>query len=267
MISLLVAAAVAAAAAPPPPTQPLDEAAHAIASGRLDQARIMIGNAIKAGAQSGRVERLLADLAFESGDCRQALARYEALLAANPADPQPAERAGICAARIGEIARAATLLERATALPAASWRAWSARGVTADHRGDWQAADRFYARAAELAPDRADVTNNQGWSRMLRGDWAEALVLLERAAALDPASRRIADNLELARAALAEELPRRRDGEGDSDWAARLNDAGVVARLRGENRRAVAAFAQAIEARSLWFERAANNLALVEGRE
>jgi tetratricopeptide (TPR) repeat protein len=101
----------------------------------------------------------------------------------------------------------------------------------------------------------------------MRGGWQEALPLLEKAAALDPKARRIADNLELARAALAENLPRRRAGESDSDWAARLNDAGVLAVAGGQRQRAIAAFSQAIEANSQWFERAANNLAIVEGRD
>ena len=90
--------------------------------------------------------------------------------------------------------------------------------------------------------------------------------MLERAAALDPKSQRIADNLDLARTAVSEDLPQRRPGESDGDWAARLNDAGVMARIRGQQKLAIAAFAQAIEARSQWFERAANNLAISQAQ-
>lgn len=264
MLSALIAAALATADPTPPPLQPLSEAANALAAGRLDQARAMIGNAVKAGAQGEPVERLLADLAFQSGDHVGALARYEALLRLRPGDSFFAERVGVAAFRTGNLARAASALDVASASPAASWRAWNAHGVVADHRGDWERANAAYDRAAALAPDRAEVANNRGWSLMLQGRWAEALDLLERAAALDPKSKRIADNLELARAALSEELPRRHPNESDGDWAARLNDAGVIARIRGEHRRAIAAFTQAIEARSQWFERAANNLALAE---
>jgi tetratricopeptide (TPR) repeat protein len=102
---------------------------------------------------------------------------------------------------------------------------------------------------------------------MLRGQWQEALPLLERAGALEPKSHRIADNVELARAAIAEDLPRRRAGESDTDWSARLNDAGVIAAAGGQRQRAIAAFAQALEASSQWYQRAANNLAVVEGRK
>lgn len=261
---LVIAAAIAAA--PPAQSQALSEAAHALSNGRLEQARIMIGNAVRAGAQGPQIDRLLADLAFDSGDYRIALARYEALLASNPGHALFAERAGICAIHLGDAARATSMIALATASPAASWRAWNARGVLADRRGDWVEADLAYSRSAKAAPGRPEILNNHGWSLLARGRWNEALASLEQAALLDPKSPRIANNLELAKAAVSEDLPRRRDGESDGDWATRLNDAGVVAGIRGDRRRAIAAFAQAISARNRWFERAANNLVAAESR-
>lgn len=264
---MLPVALAAALATVSPPSQPLSEAAHAIAAGRLEQAREMIAHAVAAGAKGAPVERLLADLAFTSGRNAEALARYEALLAENPKDLLVAERAGIAAIKSGDAGRAAGHLERATAWVGASWRAWNARGVVADLRHDWAAADAAYAQAAKRSPNQAEIYNNSGWSKLLRGDWGDGLALLLRAAELDPSSRRIADNLELARAAVAEDLPRRRTGESDRDWAARLNDAGVVARLRGDHTRAVAAFSQAIDARDVWYERAANNMKLAQSEQ
>ena len=259
---LVIAAAIATA--PPAQPPPLSEAAFALSNGRLEQARIMIANAVRAGAQGSQLDRLLADLAFESGDYRIALARYEALLAGNPSDALLAERVGICAIHLGDSARATSMIAQATASPAASWRAWNARGVLDDQRGDWDDADMAYARAAKAAPGRPEILNNHGWSLLARGRWNEALPLLEQASLIDPKSSRIANNLELARAAVSEDLPRRNDRESDGDWAARLNDAGVVAGIRGDRKRAVAAFAQAISARNRWFERAANNLTLAQ---
>lgn len=265
---LLLAATAAAAATPPaaavPPAAPLSEAAHAIEAGRLDQARIMISDAVKAGAKGDSVDQLLADLAYAAGDYQSALVRYGALLGAHSGDLGLAERAGISALRTGDVARAAILLERATTSPTASWRAWNARGVAADLRGDWVVADLAYSKALALQPDRPETVNNLGWSLMLRGRWMEAVEQLERAAALAPKNQRTADNLDLARTAVSQDLPQRRPNESDSDWAARLNDAGVMARVRGDQKRAIAAFAQAIEARSQWYERAANNLALAK---
>lgn len=263
MQALLLAATLAAAS---PTAQPLSEASHAIAAGRLEQARLMIAAAVKAGAKGYAVDRLLADLAFESGDFPTALVRYKALLATHSSDLSLAERAGIASLRTGDLDRAAILLERATSSPSASSRAWNARGVAADLRWDWKVADLAYSSALKLAPANSKIVNNLGWSLLLRGRWSEAVETLERAAALDPKSPRIADNLDLARTAVSENLPHRRPNESDADWAARLNDAGVMARIRGEQKLAIAAFAQAIEARSQWFERAANNLALVQAK-
>jgi Flp pilus assembly protein TadD len=264
---ILMAAAIAAAQpAPPakPQVQPLSEAAHAIEAGRLEQARIMIGNAVRAGEKGPAIDRLMADLAYASGDYAKALPAYLNALVGNTGDARLYERAGISALRLRQMSQAAPLLDRATTFPSATWRAWNARGVAADFRRDWAAADESYARAAALAPRRAEVFNNAGWSLLVRARWEEALGKFEQAAALDPRSTRIAQNLELARAAVSEELPARRPDESDTDWAARLNDAGVIAKVRGDNKKAAAAFAQAVEVRSQYYERAANNLAQVE---
>jgi len=259
--ALLIAAGVAATSPPPPPPAPaLSEIQHALAAGRVEQARLMIGRAVARGARGPQVERLLADLAFASGKNEDALARYLALSAASPTDSLLAERAAITALRLNNLPVAELLAVRATSAPAATWRAWNARGVLADLKQDWPAADEAYARAAALAPGEGEVLNNRGWSNLLRGNWSAALELFEQAAARDAGSARIANNLELARAALASELPKRRPDEDDRAWAARLNDAGIAARLLGDRQRAIAAFTQALEASGSWYERAANNL-------
>ena len=262
MSFLLFAVQAAVATAQPQPG--LNEAAHAIAVGRLDQARTMVNAAVAQGVQGDPLDRVLADLAFAERNYAAALPRFEALILAHPGEGSLAEKAGIAALHLNQRAKATALLTKAISLPGATWRAWNARGVAADYAADWPTADRSYQRAAELAPNEGQVANNLGWSLLMRGRWQDALAPLERAARLNPKSQRIADNLELARAAVAEDLPKRRAGESDISWASRLNDAGVVAQLRGDRKRAVAAFTQALEARSQWFERAANNLSLAE---
>jgi Flp pilus assembly protein TadD len=264
MLALIIAAQAAAIAQP---VDGLVEAQHALTVGRIDQARAMVAAAVSKGAYGEPVDRLLADIAYAQGNYAQALSRYEVLSAVHPNDPRLAEGAGLSALHLSQVGRAQAALDKAVAMPSASWRAWNARGVIADYQGDWTTADRAYGRAAALAPQQADIANNQGWSLLLRGQWNEAIPPLERAASLNPKSARIADNLELARAAIADDLPNRRQGESLEDWAARLNDAGVIARIRGDRRRAIAAFSRALEARALWFERAANNLATVEAKK
>jgi Flp pilus assembly protein TadD len=267
--SVLIAASVATAAPPSQQVTPLpslSEAEHAIRVGRLDQARLMVGRAVAAGVSGPQVDRVLADLAFASEKYDEALVRYRQLLASSTGDSVLAERAGISALKLGDMATAAPLIERAVKAAKPSWRAWNARAVVGDLQQDWNAADAAYAEAAKLAPHEADVMNNRGWSQLLRGDWKRAVGLFERAAELDPRSTRIANNLELARAALASNLPQRKAGEADHSWAARLNDAGMAAQLMGDRLRAVAAFTQALEASGTWYARAANNLQAAGGR-
>jgi len=260
---LLIAASVANAAPPQQPAAPLpslSEVEHALSVGRLEQARLMIGRAIAGGMTGPQVDRILADLAFASGKYDEALVRYRQLAAVSPNDSMLAERTGISALKQGDVATAALFIDRATKAPKPSWRAWNARGVVADLQQDWRTADVAYGEAVKLAPNAADLVNNQGWSQLLRGDWKRAAGLFQRAAELDPGSTRIANNLELARAAMAGELPGRKAGEDDLAWAARLNDAGMAAQLMGDKQRAVAAFTQALEASGTWYARAANNL-------
>jgi len=269
ILALLIALSPVAAAQPalpPSPTVQLEEARRAAASGRLDQARLMIANAVAAGANPAESDRAIADLAFDAGNYPEALGVYQKLLALAPDDTVVLERAGIAALHIGNVTVAAELIDRSTAKPSASWRAWNARGAIADMKGDWAAADAAYDQAERLSAGHFEVVNNRGWSRLLRGDWQGAAEILQKAAALDPKSVRTANNLELARAALSAELPRRNAGESDGDWAARLNDAGMAAKLLGDRKRAIAAFTQALEASGSWYERAANNLEAVSGR-
>ena len=207
-LALLLALAEPAEAAAPPTEQSqpqsqisLAEAGRAIAAGRLDQAKAMLGVAIAAGAKGEPVDRLLADLSFARDENEQALTLYKTLLAGHPDELLLLERAGIAALRLGRVAEATALLDRATRQPQAGWRSWNARGVAADRQGRWDEANAAYERAAALDPSRAQVANNRGWSMMLQGRWGEALASFERAEAINPRLRRLANNLELARAA------------------------------------------------------------------
>jgi Flp pilus assembly protein TadD len=262
---ILALLAAASAATPPLPSTPVGvsvfkDASHAIDAGRLEEAKLLIARAVAAGFTGAPVERLTADLDFASGRYSDALALYQHLVGSSARRTSDCEKGAVAALEMGRVADAKPLVECAVAANHPSWRAWNAKGVLADFTNDWTAADGAYARAHELSPKDARIINNQGWSKLLRGEWAAAIPYLEQAAALDGKSTRIANNLELARAALAADLPRRRPGESERDWAMRLNDAGVAAELLGDRKRAIAAFSQALDANPTWYERASNNL-------
>ncbi|HET7316926.1 MAG TPA: tetratricopeptide repeat protein [Sphingomicrobium sp.] len=261
MIWIFVAAAIASQTAPTPD---LGEVEHAIQANRLEQARQMIADATREGRSGPELDRLMADLAFAQDHWAEAQARYAELLKVNASDARSAERAGIAALKLGNRNEAREFLQKAISSHEASWQAWNALGALYDGERDWDGADAAYATAEELAPGQPQVLNNHGWSLLLRGEWASAIQVLEKAALADPKSQRALNNLELARAAVASELPRRRLGESDSEFAARLNDAGVAAEMRGQRDKAVAAFARALTVSDSWYSRAANNLATVQ---
>lgn len=242
----------------------LGEAAKALAAGRELQAGMLIAAARAAGATGEPVDRLAADHALESGQFDQALGLYQALLVAHPDEALLLERAAAAALRLGKTETATALLDRATLQPDASWQAWNMRGVAADRRAAFDEADAAYARAAALAPAEAAIANNRGWSLMLRGRWQDAANTLQAALAMNPTISHGAANLELARAALSSDLPAKAAGESEESFAARLNDAGVVAAASGDRSRAIAAFTNALAARSVWDGRAAHNLQQAE---
>lgn len=263
MIVLLLAAGIATAQ---PPGSILDEAAHAIEVNRLEEARLILANAVSQGNSGYRVDRLIADLAFAKGNFAEAEAAYVSLLKLRPDDESVAERGGIAALKANDLGQARKLLAKAIGSPRATWRAWNAQGVLYDSERDWANADRAYAEAFVLSPQEPDVLNNKGWSLMLRGDPADALELFDDAARLEPKTSRVLNNRELAQAAIAKDLPARLPNESDSDYAARLNDAGMMAEEQGEKGRAIAAFSQAVAVNDRWFARAANNLREAQAR-
>ena len=72
-----------------------------------------------------------------------------------------------------------------------AWRPWSSYpwSIAADAmaaRGDWIAADRWYAEAAELSPLRPDLCRRRAEARRRLGDWEAAAELEARARALFP---------------------------------------------------------------------------------
>lgn len=261
ILSLLAASSLASAPVPVRPDPSiLSDAARAIDAGRLEEAKQLITRAVSTGVSGLPVDRVMAKLAFASHNYPEALAGYQRLAASPQKQPGDCENGAIAALELGKAAEAKPLVDCATAPANASWRAWNARGVLADFNQDWKAADEAYSRAHQLAPNEAKIINNEGWSMLLRGDWAGAIPFFEQAVSIGGTSDRLANNLELAKAALAADLPKRQPGESDRDWAVRLNDAGVAASLLGEKPRAVAAFTQALDADPTWYVRASNNL-------
>ena len=111
MLALLFAVPAAIATAQPAPTRGLAEAAHAIEAGRLEQARIMVNAAVAQGVSGDPLDRVLADLAFAERNYVTALARYETLIMAHPAEARLSERAGVAALHLRQLPKATAHLD------------------------------------------------------------------------------------------------------------------------------------------------------------
>lgn len=133
-----------------------------------------------------------------AGRMTDALAAARRTTVAQGASVEDAQRYGDLLIDAGQFADAAeayrTAITRAGA--DASWQLYLQRGGALDRAGNWKDAEPALARAAELAPDQAQVLNYLGYARVERGeDLAQARQMLERASKLDPDDAAITDSL------------------------------------------------------------------------
>jgi Flp pilus assembly protein TadD len=265
-LGVLAPAGTAVAARPCNPGQ-LEFLRTALDSNRLIQVERMIASMQPTCREHRSFMALTARWALRTGRSEQALSLYLRLMAQAPNDPELVSGAGRAAYHAGRIDQAYQWLSRATALPNADWRAWSALGVLHDRRREWEASERAYARAAQLAPNQAAIWNNRGYSLLLQRRFAEALIYLDRAYGLDPNDEAVRRTRTIGHAMAGRFDPARRPRESAREWADRLNNMGYAAWLAGDTEAARRLLAQAIEASDTRFARAEANLARVEGRE
>lgn len=135
--------------------------------------------------------------------------------------------------------------------------------MVADHRNDWEAADRAYARAERLSPNPAEVLNNWGVSLMSRGELAKASATFERAVSYDSRLFSAKNNLAISRGLNGNyNLPV--VPMTDEERAIIYHNLGVIALRKGENRVARGLFAAAVDAHPRHYQAAADRLAALE---
>jgi tetratricopeptide (TPR) repeat protein len=78
--------------------------------------------------------------------------------------------------------------------------AYNALGILLSSQGRFNEALRHFQSAVVLAPQRADLRNNLGYTYLLRGSSEEAVEALEEARRLDPAHQKALENLRIAEA-------------------------------------------------------------------
>ncbi len=142
-------------------------------------------------------------------------------------------------------------------------RRYSIDAMLADQDNDWAAADAAYERAEKLSAQPAAVLNNWGVSQMSRGDLSAAAKTFERAIAFDARLFSAKNNLAIVRGLQGRyELPL--VPLSDEERAVLLNNLGIIAMRRGDEKIARGLFAAAVAAHPQHYSGAADKLAALE---
>ena len=124
-------------------------------------------------------------------------------------------------------------LERAPDDP----RLWNALGHFHNTRANWLQAQEYYIRAHEMGGTKASLNNNLGMSLLMQGRTQSAVSKFEQASELNPKNSLYDNNRRLA-LALDGQFQTAIKGLADNRAADILNDAGYIAKIRGEKTQA-----------------------------
>lgn len=187
---------------------------------------------------------------------------YRELIAMDQARPADRLDYAFVAIRLDEWDEAARM---AAALPPTlnTPRRHLVDALIADQARDWMAADAAYARAESLSPNPAEILNNWGVSLMSRGDLAAAEATFRRAISFDSRLFKAKNNLALSRGLQGTYrvpvVPLT-----DTERATILNNLGMIALRRGDDRIARGLFAEAVATHPQYYQAAADRLAALE---
>lgn len=142
-------------------------------------------------------------------------------------------------------------------------RRYVLKGLVADRRSDWSAADAAYGQAEKLSLAPAPVLNNWGVSHQVRGDLPGAELLFEQALTYDSRLFNAKNNLAITRAMQGiYSLPL--VPMTDAEKAMMLNNMGMIALDRGQIGLARGLLAEAVETHPQYYQAAASRLAAID---
>lgn len=244
-LAVSLASAIPALAQTAAPAGALPAIDAAIADGRIEAARDMIGR-LRAGGDTPQLQLRDAELALAGGQSDAAIAAFTTLARVPAVAALAQQGLGIAELRAGNVDTAVVALDAAIAADPALLRALLARGVAADRQRDWPRAEACYASALALDPRSAAGLTNRGYSRLLRGQYSEAETDLAAAVAVDPRLAAARTNLRLARA-MQGDYKGTATGASKADVAADLNTIGFAAMTRGDYAAAEGFFNRAMQ--------------------
>ncbi len=261
---LLLIPAAAGAGQPPVAAETIKaDIAAAIDEGRLADAGESLTEALRLYPGRAEFHVLEGDLDLQRGQLPEALEAYQR------AESDAANRGlalqgeGIALAGLGRDAESFRRLSEAAASGVADWRTWNALGAYYDGLRQWIEADAAYAKAIDLSGGSAIVLNNRGYSRLLRRQSEAAAEDFAAALRLRPGMSPARTNLRLA-LAMSGQYDQATEGAGPDDQARLYNNAGLMAAARNDFPQARALLQRALTTSPEYYQRAADNLRIVE---
>lgn len=241
----------------------VDEVRRAIDEHRLLDAGQIIDRAIFSGMKDPRLSLLSGELGLARGRVDNALRDFAVAEASPVTHLEALQGKGIALARLGRTDDAIATLEKVVALSPGSWRGWNTLASQYDRRRDWARAEDAYVHAMANSGGSPIVFNNRGYSRLLQARYDEAVADFVAALGKKPDLAEARTNLRLA-LAFRGDYSRSIASGPQEDRAALLNNAGFAAGVRGDYDKAEDLLGQAVKSRARFYERASENLKLVQ---
>ena len=182
--------------------QALREAQSALQAGDFPRAFAIAEGALRSGLRDMLFYKLRAVGNEQRGQLPAAIADFQTVLAAEPANHTILTALGLCLAKVGRPSEAIEVLNASLAIAPAYAATHYNRGWTLESVGDLVGARRDYARATELDPGNAQALGNLAMIHARSSDWEAARSVANRALRLD--AREPTANIVLAQADFAQ---------------------------------------------------------------
>ena len=189
---------------------------------------------------------------------------FDDVIAKGAAEPTDLVVYGRTLAMLEDFEAASAALDR---LPPAyrTSRERQLRGMVADHRRDWPAADGYYGEARRLTAQPAPIYNNIGVSMLARGDMQGAEDAFRQALIHDPRMFEAKNNLTLSYA-LQKQYRLPVISMTEEERAVLLHNIALVALRQGDEAVALGLLQQAVKVHPRRWAPAADKLAALQSR-
>lgn len=204
-------------------------------------------------------ELKLADCQYHTLDFASARKTYKAAYE-RTGDPVALKGLALTELRDGRVQSALDLFSRIEPGEMQSdWQLLNAIGYARDMTADYDEAQKAYARAAELSPDKGAAFNNLGMSYLRQARYADAVGAFRKALDREPTLEVARLNLRIALAASGE-FAVALAGASEAEQASILNSVGTQALAQGNFDAAKYMFQQALDKNPSFYAGAYENL-------